>query len=87
MKITEQRLKQIIKEEIELYSEVALEEEEEAVDFGDIGDKAGDAAEEVGGQINDIILKKAIEIAKAAGDEALAGAVDKVIKAAIQAAG
>jgi len=87
MKITEQRLKQIIKEEVDLYNEITLAEEEAAVDFGDIGDKAGDAAEEVGSQINDIILKKAIEIAKAAGDETLAGAVDKVIKAAIQAAG
>ena len=87
MKLTEQRLKQIIKEEIALHNEVILDEEEMPVDFGDIGEKAAGAAEEVGKQINDIILKKATEIAKAAGDETLAGAVDKVIKAAIQAAG
>ena len=87
MRLTESRIRQIIKEELEAFNEATLEEEEAGVDFGKIGDAAAGAAEEVGKQINDIILKKATEIAKAAGDESLAGAVDKVIKAAIAAAG
>ena len=87
MKLTENRIKQIIREEIEMYEEAPLQEEEDSIDFGALGKEAQNVAKDLGKQINDLILKKATDIAKAQGDETLAGAVDKVIKAAIQAEG
>ena len=85
MKLTEQRIRQIISEEINNHTQHTLEEE--AVDFGTLGKEAQKVAKDLGTQINDLILKKASEIAKAQGDESLTGAIDKVIKAAIQAEG
>ena len=85
MKLTEQRIRQIILEEIEAFTPQPIQEE--TVDFGSLGKEAQKVAKDLGKQINDLILQKATDIAKAQGDETLAGAVDKVIKAAIQAEG
>ena len=84
MKLTEQRIKEIIQEEIQMYNRGTLEEEE-AMDFGALGKEAQEVAEDLGKQINDLILKKATDIAKAQGDETMAGAIQKVIQAAIAA--
>ena len=82
MKLTDVRLRQIIKEEISSFNEAkVIVQEEDQLDLSKLAPLADKAASDVLKMLDDLALKAA------GGDEGVAGAVKKVIIAKLSAEG
>ncbi len=80
MKLTEARIKQIIKEELEAFNEAPLEEADQ-LDLTKLAPLADKAAQDIMKSLEDMSLKAAN------GDEGVAAAVKKVVIAKLSAEG